>query len=268
MTFEYYDKIKPDLIKKAEHMYAKYVNMHDELLAERQRRTARVEYSRDRHDLILGYYCPNPLKDLVIGNVKRGRILKRKSSFVSADIIFFFDENNELIGAEEKLSASIIQHYIINEDEYSWILSFKNAREIYDSDSDAISNIALWCKEKGKISLYIELHTSNYFDNSGFDRLAKMDVWLFSYCQDMPVEFEWFCECLYPKEYLALLKPDVGEPKPDSTYNFMKEHLGQVNRHIFRFDHKTEEGLSRYNIYRCWSNVGEPELSSYQDIAL
>lgn len=268
MTFEYYDKIKPDLIKKAEHMYAKYVNMHDELLAERQRRTARVEYSRDRHDLILGYYCPNPLKDLVIGNVKRGRILKRKSSFVSAYIIFFFDENNELIGAEEKLSASIIQHYIINEDEYSWILSFKNAREIYDSDSDAISNIALWCKEKGKISLYIELHTSNYFDNSGFDRLAKMDVWLFSYCQDMPVEFEWFCECLYPEEYLALLKPDVGEPKPDSTYNFMKEHLGQVNRHIFRFDHKTEEGLSRYNIYRCWSNVGEPELSSYQDIAL
>lgn len=144
----------------------------------------------------------------------------------------------------------------------------KNAREIYDSDSDAISNIALWCKEKGKISLYIELHTSNYFDNSGFDRLAKMDVWLFSYCQDMPVEFEWFCECLYPEEYLALLKPDVGEPKPDSTYNFMKEHLGQVNRHIFRFDYKTEEGLSRYNIYRCWSNVGEPELSNYQDIAL
>ena len=27
MTFEYYDKIKPDIIKKAEHMYAKYVNM-------------------------------------------------------------------------------------------------------------------------------------------------------------------------------------------------------------------------------------------------
>lgn len=124
MTFEYYDKIKPDLIKKAEHMYAKYVNMHDELLAVRQRRTARVEYSRDRHDLILGYYCPNPLKDLVIGNVKRGRILKRKSSFASADIIFFFDENDELIGAEEKLSASIRQHYIINEDGYLWILSF------------------------------------------------------------------------------------------------------------------------------------------------
>ena len=27
MTFEYYDKIKPDLIKKAEHMYAKYVSI-------------------------------------------------------------------------------------------------------------------------------------------------------------------------------------------------------------------------------------------------
>ena len=103
MTFEYYDKIKPDIIKKAKHMYAKYVNMHDELLAVRQKRTARVEYSRDKsHGLRLGYYCPNPIKDLVIGNVKRGRILKRKSSFASADIIFFFDENDELIGAEGK----------------------------------------------------------------------------------------------------------------------------------------------------------------------
>ena len=145
MTFEYYDKIKPDLIKKAEHMYAKYVNMHDELLAVRQRRTARVESSRyKRHDLRLGYYCPNPLKDLVIGNVKRGRILKRKSSFASADIIFFFDKNNELIGAEEKLGANIRQHYIINEDGYLWILSFNNAREIYGSDSDAICNMTLW----------------------------------------------------------------------------------------------------------------------------
>lgn len=269
MTFEYYDKIKPDLIKKAEHMYAKYVNMHDELLAERQRRTARVEYSRDkRHDLRLGYYCPNPLKDLVIGNVKRGRILKRKSSFASADIIFFFDENNELIGAEEKLSASIIQHYIINEDGYSLVLSFKNTREIYGSDSDTIYEMALWYKEDGKISLYIDVDTDSYTDASGFGVLARMDVWLFSYCQDIPVEFEWFYECLYPEEHLALLKPNDREPKPDSTYNFMKEHLGQVNRHIYRFDHKTEEGLSRYNIYRCWSNVGEPELSNYQDIAL
>ena len=43
MTFEYYDKIKPDIIKTAEHLYATHVNMHDDLLAVRQRRTARVE---------------------------------------------------------------------------------------------------------------------------------------------------------------------------------------------------------------------------------
>lgn len=89
-----------------------------------------------------------------------------------------------------------------------------------------IEYITLWCKEDGKISLYIELTTSNYLDDSCFGRLANLDVWLFSYCQDMPVEFEWFCEYIYPEEYLALLKPDVGEAKPDSTYNFMKEHLG------------------------------------------
>ena len=253
MTFEYYDKIKTDIIKKAEHMYAKYVNMHDELLAVRQRRTARVEYSCDRHDLILGYYCPNPLKDLVIGNVKRGRILKRKSSFASADIIFFFDENDELIGAEEKLSASIRQHYIINEDGYLWILSFNNAREIYGSDSDAISTITLWRKEDDKISIFIELDTYNYFDNSGLDSLAKMSVWLFSYCQNLPVEFEWFYEDIYPQRKQAMLK---------QHYN------GKVCRHIFRFDRKTEEGLSRYNIYSCRYGSDEITPDGYQDIAL
>ena len=169
---------------------------------------------------------------------------------------------------KQHLSASIIQHYIINEDGYSLVLSFKNTREIYGSDSDTIYEMALWYKEDGKISLYIDVDTDSYTDASGFGVLARMDVWLFSYCQDIPVEFEWFYECLYPEEHLALLKSNDREPKPDSTYNFMKEHLGQVNRHIYRFDHKTEEGLSRYNIYRCWSNVGEPELSSYQDIAL
>ena len=138
-----------------------------------------VEYSRDRHDLILGYYCPNPLKDLVIGNVKRGRILKRKSSFASADIIFFFDKNNELIGAEEKFNVTakeyyLKQHYIIHEYGYSWILSFnENLR--------AIDYITLWCKEEGKISLYIELDTYNFFDNSGFGEIASLEVWLFIY---------------------------------------------------------------------------------------
>ena len=32
MTFEYYDKIKPDLIKKAEHMYAKLVDCLEKCL--------------------------------------------------------------------------------------------------------------------------------------------------------------------------------------------------------------------------------------------
>lgn len=267
MTFEYYDKIKPDIIKKAKHMYAKYVNMHDELLAVRQKRTARVEYSRDKsHGLRLGYYCPNPIKELVIGNVKRGRILKRKSSFASADIIFFFDENNELIGAEEKFNVTakeyyLKQHYIIHEYGYSWILSFnENLR--------AIDYITLWCKEEGKISLYIELDTYNFFDNSGFGELASLDVWLFSYCQNKLVEFEFFDDDIYPEKQLAFLKPYGREPAPNSAYSLMKEHFGQVHRDIYRFDHKTKEGLSRYNIYRCWSNVGEPKLSSYQDIAL
>lgn len=198
MTFEYYDKIRPDIIKKAEHMYAKYVNVHDELFAERQRRTARVEYSRDKsHGLRLSYYCPNPIKELVIGNVKRGRILKRKSYFASADIIFFFDGNDELIGAEEKFNVTdeeyyLRQHYIINEYGYNWILSF-------DSDMRKIEYITLWCKEDGKISLYIELTTSNYLDDSCFGRLANLDVWLFSYCQNIPVSLSGFANIFIPR---------------------------------------------------------------------
>ena len=84
----------------------------------------------------------------------------------------------------------------------------------------------------------------------------------------MLVEFEFFDDDIYPEKQLAFLKPYGREPAPNSAYSIMKEHFGQVHRDIYRFDHKTKEGLSRYNIYRCWSNVGEPKLSSYQDIAL
>ena len=158
-----------------------------------------------------------------------------------------------MIGAEEKLGANIRQHYIINEDGYLWILSFNNAREIYGSDSDAICNMTLWCKEDDKMSLYIDIDTDNNSNASGFGDLADLRVWLFTYCQDIPVEFECFREDIYPQRKQAILK---------------KYYYGEVYRDIYKFDHKTEEGLSRYNIYSCRYGSDEMTPDGYQDIAL
>lgn len=45
-------------------------------------------------------------------------------------------------------------------------------------------------------------------------------------------------------------------------------YYGEVYRDIYKFDHKTEEGLSRYNIYSCRYGSDEITPDGYQDIAL
>lgn len=46
--------------------------------------------------MYLGYYCPSPVQDLVIGNVHRGKILKKLTKASKPTHRFGFDENGRL----------------------------------------------------------------------------------------------------------------------------------------------------------------------------
>lgn len=47
-------------------------------------------------DMTLGYYCPSPLEDLIVGNVHRGKILKRVTKRSKPDTKYGFTEDGKM----------------------------------------------------------------------------------------------------------------------------------------------------------------------------
>ncbi len=54
------------------------------------------EFSSGGHSLPRGYYCPSPIRDLIIGNCNRGKILKSVSGGTSISYQYFFNAAHQL----------------------------------------------------------------------------------------------------------------------------------------------------------------------------
>lgn len=63
-----------------------------------EKRSIRTEYCKSSDLAPRGYYCPDPLFDIIASNCRRGRITKRKQS--SPCFTYYFDSDNELIMIE------------------------------------------------------------------------------------------------------------------------------------------------------------------------
>lgn len=60
-------------------------------------KTVRKEYSKGGELLPRGFYCPSPIRDIVTGNCKRGKLYKRLTSGCKPTYEYCFDENDRLI---------------------------------------------------------------------------------------------------------------------------------------------------------------------------
>lgn len=56
-----------------------------------------IQYSKGGETIHRGYYCPSPVLDLIVGGLKRGKLLKRKPEFGRYSYEHCFDSNNRLI---------------------------------------------------------------------------------------------------------------------------------------------------------------------------
>ena len=85
------------LIGTAKEFQTQYREMYREL----SDTVVRREYARGGQMLHRGYYCPSPVYDLIVGGVKRGRLLKRLPSAKSTpDVTFGFNEKDQLVTVE------------------------------------------------------------------------------------------------------------------------------------------------------------------------
>jgi len=75
-----------------------YTNI-DDIKASTERLVARTEMAVGG-DIHRGAYCPSPILDIVIGNISRGRILKRSTSLRNISHQFQFDGDGFLLAAK------------------------------------------------------------------------------------------------------------------------------------------------------------------------
>lgn len=68
----------------------------------------REEFSVGGEKLHRGYYCPSPIFDIVVGNVNRGKLLKRLTARIKPVYKYSFDRDGSLIIAEHGSEKEII----------------------------------------------------------------------------------------------------------------------------------------------------------------
>ena len=71
----------------------KYSNSYEQLLEATMKPTLEKQYGRGGECIHRGYYCPSPVKDILIGNLNRGKLLKTQRSAGTADYCFYFDKD-------------------------------------------------------------------------------------------------------------------------------------------------------------------------------
>ena len=157
-----YDDKCAKIIKKIK----EYPQNVDDLLSSVLENTARKEYSAGTEGLILGYYHPSPVYDLVVGGVRRGRLLKKPSTKYALTHQYHFDSREKLTFAAPLLSNMpdtfsdrVQEYYFVFDDvDTRLVLCKMKSGDIYN---------ALYCIYKeGRIIDYNSISLMNYYEDN------------------------------------------------------------------------------------------------------
>ena len=172
----------------------------------------KVEYATGG-DIHRGFYCPSPVLDIIIGNVHRGRILKRVMAQSKINHRFGFDARHRLIYTEALVDGIVSStEYLFVQDNFRFGITIQSAYELVSISEEVFEN--------QKLTRYS--HLSVYPDQDGY-----------------------FCSNLYVETYLY----DVQGLKSSEK----EEYQPYVNvLHKYHYDFERENGyLSTYTVVDC-----------------
>lgn len=170
---------------------------------------ARKDYATGGELLTRGYYCPSPIRDIVIGNCNRGKLLKRVTSHSKPAYEYCFDENDRLI----------LVNYL-----------YSDCAEILEYNGDTVTGITFSNDEEHEVTRIIECQ---YDENN---RITSFIVARSSFndCNINEIEKETYA---YNEKGL-----DIAE-----LFNYFEyEGTGTLNYNRFKFRHDDEGYLKEY----------------------
>ena len=75
----------------------KYEKKLSRLRNKTEKEIVQVEYSKGGEAIHRGYYCPSPVLNLIVGNLKRGKLFKRTPEFGRYSYEYGYDSNYRLV---------------------------------------------------------------------------------------------------------------------------------------------------------------------------
>ena len=97
-----------ELFREADRYREQYEANIPALIQKARVETAYTEYSTGGKSLHRGYYCPALVIDMIVGNINRGRLAKKRPK--APDFQYYFDNTNELRLSEDRTCTEVILH--------------------------------------------------------------------------------------------------------------------------------------------------------------
>lgn len=188
----------------------------EEAFADASKSVVRYQYATGGQTLHRGLYCPSPIRDIVIGNSRRGKLYKTRPRTRKPSFTYGFDGQGKLVTTE---SDSYGKELILYTGGASVGVSF-TSHDPYGSSVEAIS----LCEYDmdGKILLYL----------------------LCTCCLGKPLMMYQYELEQYHYDENGLIRADCyGVLYDDST-----AELGHCLHNIYRFSHNAEGELNSYTV--------------------
>ena len=188
--------------------FPEFHSLHESI----KNKVMKKEYAKGGELLSRGYYCPSPIDDIVIGNCKRGRRLKKYPNVGKASYEFCYDAEDKLIIINSLFSNSteIILYKAKS------VLGINVSRDIVLDIDEIVSIIECKYDDDNRITSYI-----NAFSCYGNCNIDELSVELYQYNES------------------GLRVAD--------TFNYLdRKRGGTLNHYQYYFEHDSEGFLKNY----------------------
>lgn len=161
-----------------------YANKLSQFRTSTEKEIVNVEYSKGGETIHRGYYCPSPVLDLIIGNLKRGKLLKRKPDFGKYSYEYGYDTDDRLIrvrGVNEFTTpdSRFDEEYLVYKNDIVYGIEFDNMGQI-----EAVSrctyenrNIVKYERSVCGIPHFADLYYEEYFyEKNMLSEVTTFDV--------------------------------------------------------------------------------------------
>ena len=171
MLFKKYQTVRTQLISQAIELAAIYHGNYTHICQLTDRQTAAIKFAKvGKSALHRGYYCPNPIKERLVGNNSRGRLVKTDGP--ASNFYYNFNCQETLIGAHKKGATINTDEFLIYTSNVCWGIEYS-----CKAGNTWLNHISSTVFEEGKVTLAVDF----LFDAT---RLRSIRGWCFDYTTD------------------------------------------------------------------------------------